>query len=99
DARKFTSAKNWLRADTKLHAFVRFTRQSAREQKIFAMSSNLIGRTAWDRRISKVLSPKARYFHNDEILRDLFYEEKWSNRYMAGSVLRLFTTTGDSIYK
>jgi len=99
DARKFTGIRNWLRADTKLHAFMRFTRQSSRERKIFSMASNLIGRTAWDRRITKVLSPKARYFHNDEILRDLFYEKKWSNQYTAGSVLKLFTTTGDSIYK
>jgi len=99
DARKFTSILNWLRADTKLHAFMRFTRQSARERKIFAMSSNLIGRTAWDRRITKILSPKARYFHNDEILRDLFYEKKWSNRHASGSAWKLFTTTGDSIYK
>jgi glycosyltransferase involved in cell wall biosynthesis len=74
-----------------------FKKQGLRERRIFQLSKNFIGRTDWDRRISKILSPHSNYFHNDEILRDSFYETEWNNK--LSSTLNLFTTNGPTIYK
>ncbi|MBR6896663.1 MAG: glycosyltransferase family 4 protein [Lachnospiraceae bacterium] len=38
----------------------------------------VIGRTDWDRECVMKINPSIRYFHNDEILRDSFYDDKWS---------------------
>ena len=47
-------------------------------------SKNIIGRTDWDRQITRILAPKSNYFVGNEILRDNFYEEKWNNIYENG---------------
>ncbi|MDR3610687.1 MAG: glycosyltransferase [Ignavibacteriaceae bacterium] len=38
----------------------------------------MIGRTDWDRRVTSILAPGRNYYHNDEMLRDIFYKEKWT---------------------
>jgi glycosyltransferase involved in cell wall biosynthesis len=68
------------------------------EQKYLKLAKNIIGRTDWDRRITSVLAPKSKYYIGNEILRDGFYLEKWSNTYQKGKVI-LFTTNGDNYYK
>ena len=96
-ALKYSSFKSWIFFNTYLTRFIHFKKQAHREKRIFKISKNLIGRTNWDRRITKVLSPNSNYFHNDEVLKDVFYEGKWQNK-LEGT-LNLFTTTGASIYK
>jgi glycosyltransferase involved in cell wall biosynthesis len=64
---------------------------------ILKHTKNLIGRTAWDRRVSRILAPQAQYFHNDEILRDSFYKSEW--KYEPISQLNLMTINGPDIYK
>lgn len=49
-----------------------------RERSIFLQCKYFMGRTDWDRRITSVLSPKSKYFHCDEMLRDAFYSNRWS---------------------
>lgn len=44
-----------------------------RECVIFRNVKYLIGRTDWDRRVSSVLAPQAKYYHGGEILRQPFY--------------------------
>jgi glycosyltransferase involved in cell wall biosynthesis len=61
----------------------------------------IIGRTDWDRRITRALSPHSKYFHNDEILRDSFYKAEWKkikkNKNFDTFVIN--TTNGNSFYK
>jgi glycosyltransferase involved in cell wall biosynthesis len=57
----------------------------------------VIGRTDWDRRISRILAPESQYFHNDEIIRDNFCDSKWIPR--SEKKLILHTTSGNSFYK
>ena len=57
----------------------------------------VIGRTDWDRRISRILAPERHYFHSDEILRDSFYHSKWTPR--SQKKLILHTTSGNNFYK
>ncbi len=58
----------------------------------------VIGRTDWDFRLTRTLSPKSHYFIGDELLRDSFYKSKWSNPYESGKLI-IFTTNGDNYYK
>lgn len=68
------------------------------ERNHLKLASNIIGRTDWDRRISRVLAPKSNYFVCNEILRDGFYNEQWNNTYTSGKIV-LFTTNGNNYYK
>ncbi|MCC8426193.1 glycosyltransferase family 4 protein [Mucilaginibacter sp. UR6-11] len=89
--------KNLLFFRTAINTYFLFSKARNRELDIFKHTKNLIGRTAWDRRVSRVLAPQARYFHNDEILRDLFYTSEW--QYQASAQLTLMTINGPDIYK
>lgn len=81
-----------------INTYRRFIKAAEREKEIFKYSKYIIGRTSWDKRIAKVLAPNAKYFHNDEVLRDVFYEKSWS-LIKPNSILNLYTTTGPNLYK
>lgn len=68
------------------------------EEKYFKLAKNVIGRTEWDRRISRVLAPHSNYFIGNEILRDNFYNSIWNNLYTTGKII-LFSTNGNTYYK
>jgi glycosyltransferase involved in cell wall biosynthesis len=57
----------------------------------------VIGRTEWDRRITRVLAPKSTYYHNDEIIRDSFYNNEWNPS--SKSEFIIHTTGGVNTYK
>lgn len=84
-----------------LHSFrrdkMKFKQMAIREQKHMEKCEYIIGRTDWDRRISRILSPRSKYYHNDEILRGLFYSNTW--QYLNNTKVILHTTTGGSYYK
>jgi hypothetical protein len=48
------------------------------EREIFQTCKYFIGRTSWDKYIVNVLSSSAKYFHCDEIQRQIFYQRRWS---------------------
>lgn len=97
DILKYSRFKNLVFLTTYLNNFRSFKKRSSREKKIFSISKNFIGRTNWDRRVTKILAPSAKYFHNDEILKEDFYDGEWGNE--LGDTLQLFTTTGFDLYK
>ncbi|MFZ2340218.1 MAG: glycosyltransferase family 4 protein [Bacteroidales bacterium] len=68
-----------------------------REQRNLRSTQYIIGRTAWDKRITSVLAPKRLYYHGDELLRDPFYSTLWNN--VADRSLVVHTTTSNSAYK
>ena len=78
--------------------FNKMTKMAKIESFYLKNSKNIIGRTDWDRQITRILAPKSNYFVGNEILRDGFYEEKWNNIYENGKII-LFTTNGDNYYK
>jgi glycosyltransferase involved in cell wall biosynthesis len=80
-----------------LKTYELFKKQSKNEQLYFLNCKNIIGRTAWDKRISAILSPNCNYFHCDEILRDSFYIHNWHSHDNRNTILH--TTTGNSLYK
>ena len=68
------------------------------EQQHLKSALHIIGRTDWDKRITRVLAPNSFYHNGNEILRDGFYKKKWDNVYKDGKIV-LFTTNGDNYYK
>ena len=70
---------------------------SGREINNIKNCKNIIGRTDWDRRITRILAPESVYYHNDEIIRDLFYTTKWTAP--GNAILIIHSTIGESYYK
>lgn len=54
-----------------------FERRGYYEQKALSLCGNVIGRTDWDHACVELMNPNIHYFHNNETLRDEFYQEKW----------------------
>lgn len=50
------------------------------EQRMFKRIKYFMGRTEWDRNVTTVLNPKARYFYCSEMLRDTFYVDNPQRR-------------------
>ena len=78
-------------------SYLLFGNMKQREIKNLKSCKNIIGRTDWDRRITRGLSPNSRYFHGDEVLRDVFYENQWTQP--RNETLIIHTTNGNSPYK
>lgn len=74
-----------------------FSKKQLREEKNFRKVKYIIGRTAWDRRIASIQAPVGIYFHNDEIMRDRFYELIW--QYNETISLLIHSTISDSFFK
>jgi len=80
------------------HLFFLSGKRAEREREIMKNCSYFIGRTDWDRRISKVLSPGRKYFHCDELLRIEFYRSRcWKKP--VKSRIRLLSTLSAMSYK
>jgi len=63
---------------------------SARERRILAAARHVIGRTRFDADVVRVVNPKARYHHCDEVLRPEFWDCAWQPRLAVPG--RVFTT-------
>ncbi len=74
-----------------------FEVKEGNEQSILKNCKNIIGRTHWDRRITRVLAPESDYYEVGEVLRDQFHENKWIQP--QKSRYTIFTTTGGNPYK
>lgn len=72
-------------------------RARTREQENLKKCKNIIGRTDWDRRITRILAPHSVYFHNDEILRDSFYKKEWKSH--GNKSIVIHSTIGSAIFK
>lgn len=94
---KYSTLKNRLFFTTELINFKRIKNQSKREKQIYSITKNIIGRTDWDRRVASTLAPNSQYYHNDEILKDTFYQGLWNNK--LKETINLFTTSGTNLYK
>jgi glycosyltransferase involved in cell wall biosynthesis len=95
--KKYTSLKNKLKLSALHSKYSLFKKKAIREQEFLSKCRHIIGRTGWDKRVCSILAPCARYYHNDEILRSRFYENKWVvNR---NEKFTIYTTTTDSVYK
>jgi glycosyltransferase involved in cell wall biosynthesis len=68
-----------------------------REKGILKRCRHVIGRTDWDRRITRILAPGSIYYHNDEVLRESFYKNEWGKNERHKIIIH--STIGESIFK
>jgi glycosyltransferase involved in cell wall biosynthesis len=94
---KYSHLMSWILFKTYIHEYRLLKKQAVREKIIYKKNQNFIGRTKWDKRLVTLLSPNASYFHNDEVLKDVFYSGEWNKK--LGDILNLFTTCGPNIFK
>ncbi len=47
------------------------------ERIALSISKNVIGRTNWDKMYVSLINPNLKYYHNNEVLRDIFYNSEW----------------------
>lgn len=75
-----------------------FDKKAKREQEILVNIKHIIGRTDWDRRISKILAPKSKYYYNEEVLREPFYNNvctpKIGTEFVITTIMRPSTYKG-----
>lgn len=74
------------------------TRMAELEQKTLLDAKYIIGRTDWDRRITRVFAPSSRYFIGNEMLRETFYKVSW-NKGKPNDKIIIHTTNGNNYYK
>ncbi len=78
--------------------YKRFLYSAEREQRQLRKSKYIIGRTDWDRNISKLIAPQAKYYHLDEIMREPFYSSSWTKEDFS-NILTLVTTISTGEFK
>ena len=73
---KHLSVNEWFIHNGYNFAMDNMSCRSKQEIISFQNTWYFMGRTEWDFQISRLLSPRSKYFHVNEILRDVFYTEK-----------------------
>lgn len=87
-----------LKGMNPFHARRRFSEQAEREKVILQNAQFVMGRTYWDEMIARLYNPAVAYFHVDEVLRDLFYEQSPKPTCSAGA-LNIVSTLSPTVYK
>lgn len=95
--RKFNSIKNLIAPWSFNVEYNQYRKIQKQEVKYLKQVKYIMGRTTWDRRITRILAPDSEYFHEDRILRDRFYEIQW--RVHERDKIILHTTIGNSFFK
>jgi glycosyltransferase involved in cell wall biosynthesis len=67
------------------------------ERKEFKKLKYIIGRTDWDKKVSRLIAPDSKYYVVNEILRDPFYQTVWKKS--SNQKISLVTTMSNSLYK
>lgn len=93
-----SSLKNFILGRGIWHEYYYFIKRAKRERKMLEGCRNIIGRTDWDRRITRVLSKNSTYFHCEELLRAEFHGERW-NKSINNKKPVLFSTLSAVTYK
>ena len=78
--------------------YLNLSRMAKLEQTTLLNAKYIIGRTDWDKRITRVLAPYSKYYVGNEMLRDSFYQLCW-NRNKPTDKIVIHTTSGNNYYK
>ena len=80
------------------YLYEKLSLKAVREREMLKKTRYVIGRTDWDRRVTRVLSPGSIYYYNNEILRSSFYNANW-NKDHFNAKLRIVTISSGAIFK
>lgn len=91
------TVKNILTGAAFLHIYEYFYEMCLVEKAAYRHCKYYFGRTDMDKRAVLLFSPKAKYFHCDEVMRREFYEDKWYKERTEKIII--YTTLNDLPYK
>lgn len=72
------SVKDLLRRSNINSQIKDFQKRGVYETEAIKKVKYVMGRTDWDKACTRQINPSVKYFHCDEMLRESFYEGKWS---------------------
>lgn len=98
EIKKYSSFSAKILRNTFYHQYKRNLKKLNNEIVFYKRSRYITGRTKWDRLVSELLAPHAKYFHCNEGLRESFYNHLWTKK-KDNKTLNIITTSGASIYK
>lgn len=75
--KKTVSLRDILKLNTLLLQKKNFEKRGIYEKEALKKVCNVIGRTDWDKALTKQFNPEVSYYFNNENLRDSFYENEW----------------------
>lgn len=78
---------------------LKFSSMAEIERKNLKKCKNIIGRTEWDFRVTRVLAPDSKYYHGDEIMREEFFSKKWFPLESSSKKVVIHTTADNVYYK
>jgi len=90
---------NNLLANSPVFGIKRFKVQAEREKKFLTKSKFIMGRTHWDKMLTELYNPDVRYFHIDEVLRDVFYQKIDTEKRKANKKFKIISTLSPTVYK
>ncbi|WKK66462.1 glycosyltransferase family 4 protein [Lutimonas zeaxanthinifaciens] len=96
--RKYNSLKSKILLKSGKYDFQKLSKDSIREREILRICKNIIGRTDWDKRVTRILAPNSNYFVGQEMLRPSFYENTWQKKRVEKKI-RIITVMSNSVYK
>ena len=82
-----------------INSYLGWKEAAVREKKIFQGCKNFMGRTHWDKIISKILSPNSHYFYCSEVLRTEFNLKKKNIERDISKKIRIVSTISSPHYK
>ena len=77
----------------------RFAKQAKRERDFLSKAKYVMGRTHWDKMLAELYNPKVQYFHVDEVLRPVFYQDISTNKQHPNKQLKIISTLSPTVYK
>ncbi len=92
------SIREWIFRNGYIYAKNSIKVRREREEFLFKKARYLMGRTDWDRHVTSLLAPQALYFHVDEVLRDVFYENAGTWGQPKGRIT-IVSTISNTVYK
>ena len=79
--------------------FKEFYQKGQREVAYLKNAKYILGRTEWDRSISKMINPKAAYFTVNEILREPFFKYEWHKEKFSDKPKFVTILSSSQVYK
>jgi glycosyltransferase involved in cell wall biosynthesis len=96
--KKYDSISSKLFLKSANYYYNQITLKSIREREILKLSKNIIGRTDWDKRVTRLLSSESNYYIGQEIIRDSFFLNFWK-KIKFETKIQIITISSDFNYK
>lgn len=93
------SINEWILRNGYIYAKKSIEVRSSHEHKLFKRLKYAMGRTEWDKQCTSLMAPTAKYFHVDEVLRPIFYENCGTWQPIEDRPLQVISTISNTIYK